>query len=167
MDLSNEAPSTEVMVVPDTGELIPLDAPSEDLAAAVYRMKTLEDELYRVRGIVNQELTRRMDLDNKRSVEVDGFKLEVAAPGKEWDYELLDEVLADLVDAGKLSEEGKRSLYKVPEPKRSLQVRELNKLLASLPDDLAAQVRACAGESKRTRAVKVKDLEGGRAWNGE
>lgn len=154
MDHSNEAPSTEIIAIPPTGEAVALDAPSEDLAAAVLHMRELEQELSRVRQIVGLEITRRMDLENLRSVEHGGFRIKVAAPGTDWDEKALEEALDELVAAEAITPGAKERLFKTT---RKIQIRELSKLLATLPPDAAAKLRACSEPSKRVRSVSVEN----------
>lgn len=159
--------STEIgtALVPVTGEVIPFDAPNETLIDALFRMRDLETQLAAVRRDVGLEITRRMDADNLRQVEVDGFKVTVAAPGEDWDLELLDEVLGQLVAAGVLTPAATDRLFKV---ERKIQKRELTKLLKNLDGqnaEAAESIRACCETSRRVRSVKVEDRAGGRGWS--
>lgn len=157
--MSEEALSQAL--VPVTGEVIPYDAPNETLVDALYRMRDLEGQLAACRRDVGLEITRRMDADNLRQVDVDGFRVTVAAPGEDWDLERLDDVLTGLVDAGTLTPAATARLFKV---ERRIQKRELTKLLKNLDADDAEKVRACSERSKRVRSVRVEDQVGGRGW---
>lgn len=148
-------------LVPVTGEVIPYDAPNEVLIDALYRMRDLENQLAACRRDVGLEITRRMDADNLRQVDVDGFRVTVAAPGEDWDLELLDEVLAGQVEAGVLTPAAVDRLFKT---ERKIQKRELTKLLKNLDGEVADQIRACSEQSRRVRSVKVEDKAGGRGW---
>lgn len=151
-------------LVPVTGEVIPFDAPNEVLIDALYRMRDLENQLTAVRRDVGLEITRRMDADNLRQVEANGFKVTVAAPGEDWDLKKLDEVLNELIDQGTLTPAATDRLFKT---ERKIQKRELTKLLKNLDGvnrDAADLIRACCETSRRVRSVKVEDLEGGRGW---
>ena len=161
--MSEEALSRAL--VPVTGEVIPYDAPNETLIEAMYRMRDLEAQLAACRRDVGLEITRRMDADNLRSVEVDGFKVTVAAPGEDWDLALLDEVLEGLIAAGTLTPAATERLFKT---ERRIQKRELTKLLKNLDgvnSEAADTIRACCDTSRRVRSVKVEDRAGGRGWS--
>lgn len=152
-------------LVPVSGELIPFDAPNEILIDALFRMRDLENQLASVRRDVGLEITRRMDADNLRSVEVDGFRVTVAAPGEDWDLARLDEVLENLIEAGTLTPAATERLFKV---ERRVQKRELTKLLKNLDgvnSEAADTIRACCDMSRRVRSVKVTDERGGRGWS--
>lgn len=157
-DMLNQA------LVPVTGEIVSLDAPNETLIDALFRMRDLENQLAAVRRDIGFEITRRMDADNLRQVEVDGFKVTVAAPGEDWDLKRLDEVLDGLVEAGTLTPAATERLFKV---ERRVQKRELTKLLKNLDGvnaEAAEQIRECCETSRRVRSVKVTDERGGRGW---
>lgn len=148
-------------IVPVTGELLPLDAPNETLINALYEMRDLESQLQAVRRDVGLELTRRMDADNLRQVDVNGFRVTVAAPGEDWDMDRLDEVLDELVAAEVLTRAAVDRLFKV---ERKIQKRELTKLLKNLDSEPADAIRACSERSRRVRSVRVEDKTGERGW---
>jgi hypothetical protein len=144
--------STE-LVIPVTGELVPLDAESDILAEAAWRMRELETELARVRRQVGEELVRRMDMENLRSVEVAGYVISVDAPGGvDWDAKQLDETLGQLVEGGVITEGARRRVVPL---KPSVSQRELKKLLATLDSPDLELVEACSEASRKTRRVKV------------
>lgn len=152
-------------MVPVTGEVVPYDAPNEVLIEALHRMRDLENRLAAARRDLGLEVTRRMDADNLRQVEVDGFKVTVAAPGEDWDLKRLDGVLDGLVDAEVLTPAATERLFKT---ERRIQKRELTKLLKNLDgvnSEAAEQIRACCETSRRVRSVKVEDQIGGRGWD--
>lgn len=154
---------TSTALVPVTGELIPLDAPNEVLIDALYRMRDLEQQLYRVRRDVGLEVTRRMDADNLRQVDVDGFRVTVAAPIEDWDLERLDRVLVGLVDQGTLTPAATQRLFRT---RREIDKRELKKLLGNLDGEDVEKIRACSEKSKRVRSVRVEDRSGeDRGWS--
>lgn len=153
--------TTSQALVPVTGEVIPLDAPNEVLIDALYRMRDLENQLTAVRRDVGLEITRRMDADNLRQVDVDGFRVTVAAPGEDWDMARLDEVLDELVAAEVITRAAVDRLFKT---ERRIQKRELTKLLKNLDSEPAAAIRACSERSRRVRSVRVEDKTGERGW---
>lgn len=149
----DETPLTGEVLVPYSGELLALDADSETLVDAVYRMRELEDELRRVRQTVGLELTRRLDAENLRSVKVGEYDLKVAAPRDDWPIDDVDAVLAELVEAETITQ-GARDRVVKSEPK--LDLRELKKLLGTLPDDARDRLRSVSTRSTRLRSVTVK-----------
>lgn len=149
-------------LVPVTGEILPLDAPTDVLVDAMFRIRDLEQQLAAARRDLGIEVTARADKENIRSYEVDGFRVTVSKPGVDWDLEMLDEVLGELVDAGVLSQRAVDGLFKV---ERKLQARPLSNLLGGLSEEDAARVRACSEQSRRVRSVKVEDRAGGRGWS--
>lgn len=141
------------LVLPVLGEVLPLDAPTDRLAEATWRMRELETELARVRRIVGQELIQRMDKDNLRKAEVGGYSVSVDAPGGlEWDAAALDRTLEQLVEGGVISEFARRSIVVM---KPSVSQKELKKLLATLDSPDKELVEACSSPSRRSRRVKV------------
>jgi hypothetical protein len=141
------------LVVPVVGEVLDLDAPSDRLAEATWRMRELESELARVRKAVAVELVRRMDQENLRSVEVAGYSITVDAPGGlDWDAQGLDQVLAELVDREVITAGARERVVPM---KPSVVQRELKKLLATLPEPERELVEGCASPTRRTRRVKV------------
>lgn len=149
-------------LVPVTGEVLSLDAPAETLVDALFRMRDLEQQLSAVRRDVGLEITRRMDADNLRQVDVDGFRVTVSAPAEEWDLEALDDALTALVDNGILTPAATQRLFRV---KRDIDKRELKKLLGNLEPEDAVKIRGCSSKSKRIRSVRVEDQSGeDRGW---
>lgn len=122
------APVGQDIVIPTTGEVVPLDADNRKLAEVAAYMGDLRKELTRVEAIVTAELARRMDLDNLRSVKEEGFELKVGPPEREWNLDQLDEVLADFVDKGRITEAARERVLPLvtPDPYRKLAKVELN-----------------------------------------
>lgn len=149
-------------LVPVSGEVIPFDAPSDVLVDAIYRIRDLESRLASARRDLGLEITRRMDADNLRQVDVDGFRVTVAKPAEDWDMDRLDEVLDELVAAEIITRAAVDRLFKV---ERKIQKRELTKLLSNLDEEPAAAIRACSERSRRLRSVRVEDLTGERGWS--
>lgn len=158
--MSEEALSQAL--VPVTGEVIPHDAPTDVLLDALHRMRDLEQQLQACRRDVGLEVTRRMDRDNIRQADVDGFRVTVSAPGEDWDLDRLDEVLDELVAAEVITRAAVDRLFKT---ERKIQKRELTKLLKNLDPEPADAIRACSERSRRLRSVRVEDLTGERGWN--
>ena len=143
------------LVLPVLGEVLPLDAPSDQLAEAAWRMRELETELARVRKLVGNELVNRMDRENLRSVEVAGYSITVSAPGAvDWDADQLAEVLGELVKRDVITA---GALDRVLPVKRTVAQRELKKLLETLDSPDVELVETCSAPSRRSRTVKVQN----------
>jgi len=141
------------LIVPLTGELIQLDAPTNDLASMARQIREMEQDLYRARSQLNDELVRRLDHENLRKAEIGEFILTVDAPGAvDWDVKLLEVALHGLVDHDELSSE---AVDRILPLKRSVSVRELKKLIGTLDDELGAKIEACSAPSRKTRRVKI------------
>ena len=152
---SNREPNPigQEVMVPPTGEIIPLDGPSDQLAEAVFRMKELEDELVRARRTVSLELTRRLDMENLRTANAGSWKVSVAAPAKDWDTDRIAGVLDELVEEQRITP---GAMDRVVKLERKLDKRELTKMLKTLPEEAAARLNECSSPSRRLRSVKVE-----------
>lgn len=156
--MEETAPVGQEIIIPTTGEVLPLDAPNKKLAEAAVYMGELKKELARVEAIVAGELARRMDLENLRTVEEDGFKLQVSAPERDWDLDKLKDVLDDFVAKGRITRGAADRVITWTEPKPVERVAkvELNKLLnGELPEVAKKQLKACSTPSKTVRKAKV------------
>lgn len=144
------------LIVPATGEVVNLSAPTDILAEAAAQMRELETELARVRAVVNDELTRRLDHENLRSVEIGDWAISVDAPGGvDWDTDALMEELTRLVELDVISED---AMERVVPIKRRVALRELKKLLPAIDSDYREDLEACSTPSTRVRRVKVERL---------
>lgn len=140
-------------LVPVTGEVLDLDSPSEVLVDALHRITDLQSQLAAARRDLGFEITRRMDADNLRQVDVDGFRVTVRKPDEKWDLERLDLVLDELVAAGVITRSAVDRLFRV---KREVQAREMTKLLGNLGADEQSAVRDCCRVA-HARMPSVKD----------
>lgn len=156
-----DQPVGQEIMVPNTGEVLPLDGPSDQLAGAVFHMRELESELARVRKIVSTELTRRLDAENLRKAEAIGeagsWKVEVAAPATEWNEDRIAGVLDELVEENVITP---GAMDRVLTTVRKLDKRELNKLVKTLSPDNEARLKACSSRSTNVRSVKVEEGPG-------
>lgn len=152
------APTGQDIVIPTTGEVVPLDADNKKLAEAAAYMGDLKKELARVEAIVTAELARRMDLENLRTVKEAGYELKVGPPERDWDIEALDRVLAEFVEKGRITEGARERVVVLhqPDPYKKLAKVELNKLLnGELPEVAKKQLKACSSPGKTVRKAKV------------
>lgn len=152
--------STTDLMIPGTGELIPLDGPTDHLAEAFDAISDLERQLRDARGAIRAELLTRLDRENRRSAEVGDWKLEAEAPDQtDYDPDELAPILARLVGEEKISAEAmdkalERKVERLPRK------RELSRLLGSalLTDDDRAAILGCAKPRTRERRLTVKRL---------
>lgn len=142
------------LLVPLTGELIKLDSPTDEIARITQQIREMEQELYRARNQLNEELVRRLDHENLRKAEVGAFIISVDAPNAvDWDVRQLEMVLHGFVDHDELSAD---AVDRILPSKRSVSIRELKKLIGTLDDELGAKVEACATPSHKLRRVRIE-----------
>lgn len=142
------------LLVPATGEIVSLSAPTDVLAGAAAQMRELENELARVRSVVNDELTRRLDHENLRSADVGDYTITVDAPGGvDWDVNKLEDELSRLVELGVISD---AAMERALPAKRRVALRELKKLIPAVEDDYREDIEACSTPSNRVRRVKIE-----------
>jgi len=145
--------STE-LVVPVTGQLLSLDAPTNELCEAFAQVRRLELELADARLVVARELTTRMDHENVRRFAAGDWQVEVDAPGRvDWDADLLFHILGEVVAEGHISAD---AAERVVPTYRKVAVRELGKIKAVLPPDVATRLDEASTLSGRSRRVVVK-----------
>lgn len=153
--------TTDLVVVPGTGEAIALNAPSEALAQALDEVRELERELRVAKQAVGAELLRRMDTQAKWTMRTDNYEVrgESPAPRTEYDVEQLMEVLDGLVNEGLLSSTAASAATTTTVSYRVSQ-RGVNALL-KLGGEVAARIAACAQEVERVRKPpSVKPTKG-------
>lgn len=144
----------EQVVIPLTGELIATDAATDELAAAIDRVKLLESKLQAARRVLGDELLRRMDHEGVWTVHAGGWKVTGPSPGGvEYDGPELARRLRALVKAGTISQAAMTAaveLERVWKPK----VRGIN-ALAKLGGEVAEAVEACKSPTSKPRRVSV------------
>lgn len=150
---------TGLVIIPPTGEVVALDAPTDELAAAIALVQTLEADLKDARSLLRDELIRRLDHENRRSAQIGAWLLEADAPSKAYDPSELAELLAELVDAGKISQAAMDAALKREVSWKPVK-RELSKLAGTLaeqhPQD-AARLLALDRPTGRARSLKVRE----------
>lgn len=142
---------------PVTGELIPLNGPMEDIVglheALVECARRLQDQ----KIVVVDELVRRLDRANTKSMEIDpGWQIKMVGTRTktEWDIEALQEALEKCVKEGALEPDAARDALK-PSLELKPDARKLKDLMAR--DDIGERIRACRREIPKRRTVTVKD----------
>lgn len=93
------------VVHPTTGEIVPLDGPTSDLADWLYETREQEGIVRDLKRVVSEELVRRMDAEAQWTVHLGGWKLSAPspAPSTEYDAEALWAELETLVAEGVIS----------------------------------------------------------------
>lgn len=148
---------TSVVVIPGTGEVTALDAPTETLAEVRDRISRIEQNLRTAKDLLDHELCVRADQHNTRKLVTDGYLVEVAAPKTmEWSGNALAPVLERMVEQEVLSAEAARSALE-PELTLKPRARELTRLLASptVSDEDRQALEDCRTASTRKRSVRV------------
>lgn len=105
---------TDLLVIPHTGEVVDLKEAS--LAAiAIVQQEILDHEkdLRTAKRELADEVASRLDVYGHRSIEVDGWHLEISAPTeRQWDLDELRGVLAELVEEGTITDEKAKACVK-------------------------------------------------------
>lgn len=161
MARTGDSVSTTDLIVPGTGEVLSLDAPTNELGEAFREMQRWEVEFRVARARVRDELLKRMDHELMRSLELDGLFFECDAPGQvEYDPDALSVVLGGLVGGGKISTEAAKQACRTEEILK-VSKRGVDKLLQApaLSDEDRAAIRACARPSSKPRRLQVKRAE--------
>src|SRR5437764_14319864 len=89
-----------------TGELLDLsNEPAARLGSVFEEIDTQIDELRSDKRALSDELARRLDIEGRRSIEIDGWRFEVNAPTeRQIDVKELQDVLSALVAEGTISQ---------------------------------------------------------------
>lgn len=157
-DIEVWVPMTNGLVVESiTGQAFDLvDAEWHELAHArgsIVKLGHLLDDSARV---LDSEIARRLDMMNDRAILVEGVELRVNAPRKpEWDVTKLMEVLAHLVDEGRIGAGVPPRCVKT-EVTHKTSWRELDKLLQHEDPRVRDLVGECREMVPAVRRVSVK-----------
>ena len=144
------------IIMPGTGELVELTAPTNTLAQHLSAFRDLDTESRRAKNLIQEELIRRLDHEGKASFTAGEWKLSATAPGAtEYDGDLAYAVLMRAVERGILSETAAEDTCP-PVVKRKAQKRELDRIAKLLPDDLRADLEAAA--KPKARRVTLSHL---------
>jgi hypothetical protein len=140
------------VVIPGTGEVVPLDAPLDLFVGAWEHMQELDADLKSARRALSDEIARRLDHEGRRSLAVGRVKFEVNAPTeKQWDLKELQETLAELLAEDTISQAKAESCIRW-EPKAVWM--ELKTLLSD--PRCAARIEHCYRDAPATRYAKVR-----------
>lgn len=154
--MSDELAPIVQVASPVTGELLTLDAPTEDLASLLADIRDFESVLKEQKALVNRELLARLDKNASWTQQAGDYKLSAPSPatGEEWDGAGLYAALCDLKDSGVISMDAVnlaveiQHVYKV----RKVGVNSLRKL----PGVGQVVDRYCTPAEPKARYVSVK-----------
>lgn len=144
------------VVSPRTGEVLTLDASTEDLGGYLADIREHESLLREGKNLVGGELVRRMDEGACWTLHTGGLKLSAPspAPAIEYDELALRESLLQLADEGVISVE---AVDRAVEPVVTYRARKSGiNALQKLGGRVAAVIDAHANEVSKTRYVKVE-----------
>lgn len=158
-------PTTSVEVVPHprTGELVPLDSPTDVLAEARMSVVEQREHLNRIGNAIDRELAKRLDHENMRKWRVprgDGstLEMEVNAPTTtEWDAALLRSELLRLTqgDDAPLTEAAVDAAVEVITSYK-VKAREASKLATHADERVREATLRCRSVHPQARRVSVK-----------
>jgi hypothetical protein len=135
------------------GEIVvTADAELEVLARVFDEFADAEAELRSNKRVLHDVISARLDHEGRRSMTIDGFKVETNAPTeKQWDTDELRGVLAELQAEGTISDKKARACLKF-EPKPVW--IELKTLLTD--PRCAERLKHCYTDAPANRYAKVK-----------
>jgi hypothetical protein len=141
---------------PSTGEVIPLDASTEQLAEWLDQTKEWEARLRDAKRLAQGELLRRLDANARWTDLVGEFEIRAPSPSPKvvYDNDELAKTLTDLVAEGLITEEAKDAALELAtywKPK----IGGIKKLL-KLGGEVKDRVEACGQVESVTRYVSVK-----------
>lgn len=152
--------STEVtttVVNPASGEVIALSDATDLLAAERHRVVELKKALDQYAAAIDEELVRRLDLENTRSAEVGGYRIETKAPTTTtFDPVRLAVAIHDLIAEGKLGESVVERVF-IPQPEK-INKAEVNKLLKHADPVVRDWIARVGEETEQRRTVTVKEV---------
>lgn len=150
---------TAPIVHPATGELVALDAPTDQLATWLDSFRDLDGASRTAKTALTDELARRLDHEGRASASVGEWKLAVTSPSAvKYDADRVYGILKAAADAGEISHAAAEAACP-PIGKRKTAKRELDRLLAVLPPDRAAEIDRLA--QPEARRITLTRLGGG------
>jgi hypothetical protein len=147
-----------LLPVPLSGQAIDLRDTTDTLAGWIDELKDVRRQISSTIEALGDEITQRLDTENRRSAPVGSWVVETKAPfTTEYDVTQLHDVLYGFADQGILS--GDVVARTVIEPDVSdwkVDRREVNKLLKHPDERVRVAVAACGREVQQRRSVTVK-----------
>lgn len=148
--------STDLVVIPSTGEALSLTQPTDDLAAAVDFCRDLKRQADTAIRTIGEELLRRQDKAASWTTHTEHFEIvgQSPAPDTEWDVDALRATLTDMVEAEEIADE---AFDNALEPVVTWKVRKRGlDAIRKLNDDVRERIDACGRAVERQRRVAVK-----------
>lgn len=143
------------VVNPVTGEIVPMDAPTDQLAEFLSDVREFERAMRDQKQHVSQELHRRMDADAIWTVHLGDWTVSGESPARvEYDAELLHRKLTEFVEAHVIPQRALEDAV-ITETKYRARVSGINRL-AKLGGDLAKAIESCQIPLTRERRITVK-----------
>lgn len=146
----------EPIVVPTTGELVNLAAPTAELAVYLDAYRELDRDSRRAKTAITDEIAQRLDHDGRASETVTGWKVTVNAPDAvRYDADAVYAILVRAAEAGAISASAVNAAC--PEVvTRKVSKRDLDRIAKVLPVDLANELRLVAKpEARRVSLSRV------------
>lgn len=148
--------TTDLVVIPTTGEQLALSAPTDQLAAAIDFLRDVKRQADSAIRVIGEELLDRQDKAASWTTHTDRFEIvgQSPTPDTEWNTDALDATLKSLIAEGEISEDAYdnalETVVALKVKKRGLDaIRKLN-------DDIRERVDACGNPVEKTRRVNVK-----------
>lgn len=141
---------------PTTGELVPLDGPTDRLAQVLDDVRELERQLRTLKSVVSGELLERMDRSAQWTLREGSYEISGASPSPTlvYDADRLYGVLRGLVDDGVIAPAAAEAAVRQVVELKPV-VRGIN-ALRKLGGQVALEIEACAAEVEKDRRVSVK-----------
>lgn len=159
-ELAKRPPAIDVagrvtLVHPDTGELVPIDAPDEQLADVLDAIRQWESVARAAKALISAELHARMDTNACWTRRAGRYEIKGQSPGGvEWDVDALSDALGNLVCDGLITAEASdAALERVVTLKP--RARGLNALL-KIDGQVRDAVEACRVEVHKDRRISLK-----------
>lgn len=145
-------------VSPATGQVVDLDAKTEDLAQVLDDTREMEYKLRYFKEAVSAEVLRRMDRQAEWTMREGEYELRSISPAPkiDWAGDELALVLDELVAEGRIDQGAKEAALET-EISYKPKARGLNALL-KLGQDVASRLLPHRAEAERKRYVTVRRL---------
>jgi hypothetical protein len=153
-DLVIPAPAP-IVIHPATGEVVPLDGPTDMLASFLASTRELEGALREAKRAVSAELHARMDAEASWTLHVRSYTITGESPNRiEYDADKLHARLAELVADDLLAPRAAEQAVEVVTTRKA-RARGINQLL-KLGGAVADAIKTCQVPVERDRRISVK-----------
>ena len=149
---------TAPILHPQTGELVNLDAPTNELADLLDTYRQIDSESRRAKTAITDELARRFDHEGRASHTAGNWKLQVNSPeAVTYQPDRVYAILQAAAEDGEISHDAVE-LACPPTGKRRVSKRDLTRVLAVLPDERADEIRRLAQpDARRITLTRLAD----------